>query len=256
MLDQLNPEAVLVEHLGYIERFASITCRQNGLHGADAEDFTSWLKIRLMEDDYAAIRKFRGESKITTYLSTVVTRQLYAYLREQHGRWRASAAAERLGPPADELEELVYREGYSLPQAGEALRTKGRTTLSNLELARLLEQLPERQPMRPREVPPESVAEPEASSRADERVSDAQHQAHHGDFLERLKRVLEPFTPEEQAIVRLFFQEGLSVADVARALNVDQKRLYRRIPKLKERLRELLEREGISGPTFLEREDS
>jgi RNA polymerase sigma factor (sigma-70 family) len=255
MLDQLNPEAVLVEHLGFIQKVAFITCRQSGLQGADAEDFVSWLKIRLMEDDYAVIRKFRGDAKITTYLSAVVTRQLFAYLREQHGRWRPSVFAERLGPPADELEELVYREGFTLAQAGEKLRTEGRTTLSDLELARLLEQLPERQPLRPMEVSQETVAESEDLSRADDRVNAAEERVQRGAFHERLARVLEQLTPEEQVVVRMYFQEDYSVADVARALNVDQKPLYRRIPRLRERLRELLESEGISGPTFLERED-
>jgi RNA polymerase sigma factor (sigma-70 family) len=268
MLDQLNPEAILVEHLGYIEKFATTTCRQNGLHGADAEDFISWLKIRLIENDFAVIRKFRGESKITTYLSMVVTRQLYAYLREQHGRWRPSAAAEKLGPPADALEELVYRDGYSLPQAAEKLRTEGRTSLSDPELAHLLARLPERQPMRPKEVsldrqpmsPGEEssapVIEPEASARADDLVNEAETRERHGDFHERLARVMAQLTPEERFIVRLYFQEDHSVADVARALKVDQKPLYRRIPRIRERLRQLLEREGISSPDFLAREDA
>lgn len=255
MLDQLNPEAILVEHLGYIEKVAFVTCRQSGLHGADAEDFASWLKIRLMEDDYAVIRKFRGESKITTYLGMVVTRQLFAYLREVRGRWRPSAAAERLGPPADELEELVYREGYTVAQAGEKLRTGGRTALSDLELARLLDQLPHRQPLRLTEVSSEALPETEGTMQADDRVTAAEAQAQQGELAERLARVLDQFTPEERVIIRMYFQEGYSVADVARALEVDQKPLYRRIPRLKERLRELLEREGISGPTFLERED-
>ncbi len=255
MLDQLNPEAIFVEHLGYIEKVAFRLCRHSGLHGPDAEDFVSWLKIRLMEDDYAAIRKFRGDARITTYLATLVTRQLFAYLRETRGRWRPSAAAERLGPPADELEELVYRQGYTLAQAGEKLRTEGRTTLTDLELARLLEQLRERSPMRPTEVPSDAVLETEGPSRADDRVNEAEAQARHSDFMERLNRVLAQLTPEEQNIVRLYFQEGYSVADVARALGLDQKRLYRHIPKLKERMRELLQREGITGLTFLERED-
>jgi RNA polymerase sigma factor (sigma-70 family) len=254
MLDQLNPEAILVEHLGYLERAARAMCRSTGLHGPDAEDFVSWLKIKLIENDYAIIRKFRGESKITTYLAMVVSRQLSGYLREQRGRWRPSAAAERMGPPAAELEKLVY-EGYTLAQAGEKLRTEGRTTLSDLELARLLGQLPGRQPLRPREASADTVLEAEGSSRADDRVDAAEARARHDDFVGRLGRVLEQLSPEDQSIVRLYFQEGYSAADVARALLLDQKRLYRRIPKLRERLRELLEREGVSGPTFLERED-
>ncbi len=259
MLDQLNPEAIFVENLAHIHKVAAVAARQSGLHGDDAEDFASWVKIRLMEDDYAVIRKFRGEAAIRTYLTTVVVRMVSAYSRELRGRWRPSAAAERLGPPADELEKLVHRDGYSLTQAGEKLRTEGRTALSNRELAELLAQLPQRQPLRPTEVSSESLLdEAEGSSRADERVAAAEARAARGELLARVGRALEHLTPEERMIVRLHFQENYSVADVARALRLDQKPLYRRIPKLKERLRELLEREGVSGPVvrdFLQQED-
>lgn len=255
MLDQLNPEAILVQHLEYLERFAFKLCRNSGIHGADAEDFFTWAKIRLIEDDYAIIRKFRGESGIKTYLTTVLTRQLIGYLREQRGRWRPSAAAERLGPPADELERLVHHEGYALPAAAEKLRTEGRTTLSDAELRRLMAQLPDRDPLRPREVSADAVVESPGAARADDRVNDAETQARHDDLKRRLDRVLEELSPEDRAIVRMYFQEGYSAADVARALEVDQKPLYRRIPKLKQRVRELLEREGISGADFLDRED-
>ncbi|HEX6042473.1 sigma-70 family RNA polymerase sigma factor [Longimicrobium sp.] len=255
MLDQLNPEAILVEHLEYLGKVAFKLCRNSGIQGADAEDFVTWLKIRLIENEYAVIRKFRGESGIKTYLTTVVTRQLFAYLREQRGRWRPSAAAERLGPPADELERLVHHDGYSLAQAGEKLRTEGLTTLSDTELARLLAQIPDRDPLRPREVSSDAVLESADAARADDRVAAAEAQARHDDLRRRVQRVLQQLSPEEQNIVRLYFQEGCSAADVARALNVDQKPLYRRIPRLKQRLLELLEREGISGGSFLDRED-
>jgi RNA polymerase sigma factor for flagellar operon FliA len=255
MLDQLNPEAILVQHLDYLEKVAVKLCRNSGIHGADAEDFFTWAKIRLIEDDYAIIRKFRGESGIKTYLTTVLTRQLIAYLREQRGRWRPSAAAERLGPPADELERLVHHEGYALPAAAEKLRTEGRTTLSDAELRRLMAQLPDRDPLRPRVVSADAVVESPGTAWADERVNDAETQARHDELKRRLDRVLEELSPEDRAIVSLYFKEGSSAADVARALKVDQKPLYRRIPKLKQRVRELLEREGISGADFLDRED-
>lgn len=247
MLDQLNPEAIVVENLAHIQKSATVAARQFGLHGDDAEDFASWVKIRLMEDDYAVIRKFRGESGIRTYLTTVILRMLFAYSRELRGRWRPSAAAERLGPPADELERLVHRDGYSLPQASEKLRTEGRTALTDRELAELFAQLPHRQPLRPTEISSESLLDDaEGASRADERVTAAEARAERRNLLARIGRALAQLTPEDQAIVRLHFQENLSVADVARALNLEQKPLYRRIPRLRERLRELLKREGIS----------
>lgn len=246
MLGRQNPEALFLEHLGWIERIADAVCRKRGVYGDDAEDFAGWLKDRLIEDDYAIVRKFRGESSPRTYFATVVTRQFSAYLREQQGRWRPSAAAERLGPPADELEKLVYRDGYPLAQAGEKLRTSGRTELSNAELARLLEKLPRRTPLRPVQVPGETVINTaQGAQRADERIAAQEADAERARILGALHRAMERLDPEERVIMRMHFQDGRTLAAVARALGLEQKPLYRRVEKLRLRLKELLEEEGV-----------
>lgn len=248
MPDRPNSEALFLKHLSWIEKVAAIACSRAGVPEGEAEDFAGWVKLKLMENDYAALRKFRGEAGIKTFLATVVVRQFHDYMREKRGRWRPSSAAERLGPPARELEELVYRDGYRLDQAGEKLRTSGRTTLSDKELARLLAQLPARTPTRPVEV----VSEPllfaaEAPSRADERVTAAEAEARRGEVMGALGRALDQLEPEERMIVRMHFADGYTLADVARALRLDQKPLYRRVERLRSRLRHYLENEGVRG---------
>ena len=48
-------------------------------------------------------------------------------------------------------------------------------------------------------------------------------------------------------IMRMHFADGFSVADVARALGLEQKPLYRRLERLRKLLRTYLEAEGIDG---------
>jgi RNA polymerase sigma factor (sigma-70 family) len=239
-------EAVFLQHLAWIDKVAAIACRRNAW-AAEAEDFGAWAKMKMMEDDYAVLRKFRGESDIRTYITTVVVRYFHAYSRERRGRWRSSAAAERLGPPARELEMLVRRDGYRLAQAGEKLRIAGRTTLSDAELARLLAQLPERAPLRPVEVGEESLpGGAEARSRADERVLAAEAETRHRELAEALDRAMQGLSSEERMIVRMHLRDDRTLADVARTLRVEQKPLYRLVPRLRERLRSALVADGIS----------
>jgi RNA polymerase sigma factor for flagellar operon FliA len=248
MPDRLNLEALFLAHLGWIDRVASVACSKHGVWGAEAEDFAAWVRMKLMEDDYAVLRRFRGDSELKTYLASVVARYFVSFIRTLRGRWRPSVAAERIGPPAPDLEQLVRREGYTVEQAGEKLRTAGRTALSDGELARLLNRIPYRDPLRPVEVEPELVlsATPGAS-RADERVVAAETETRRGEMIGALGRALEELEPEEQLIVRLHFADGLSLADVARALHLEQKPLYRRVERLRIRLRALLERAGLRG---------
>ena len=253
MLDRLNSEDIFLEHLDLIEKVASIAARKHGLWGADEEDFASWVKIKLMEDDYAVLRKFRGDSSVRTFIASVVVRYSHAYSRELRGRWRPSAAAERLGPPAPELETLVWRDGYTVAQAGEKLRTAGHTTLSDGELARLLARLPERAPLRPVEVAADPVLNAAAGLQgADGGVAAAEERTRHGEVMDALRRAMERMAPTDQMILRMHFGDGYSLAHVARALRLEQKPLYRRIDRLRERLREYLEAEGVSATVLRE----
>lgn len=248
MSDWTNLEAVFLAHLGWIDRVASIACSKHGVWGAEAEDFSGWVRIKLMEDDYAVLRSFRGGSQLKTYLASVVVRHFFTYNRTRQGRWRPSAAAERLGSPARELEMLVQRDRYTLEQAGEKLRTAGLTTLSDTELARLLAKLPERPPLRPVQVDPELVlyATPNVS-RADERVTAAEVEARRDEMMDALGQALKQLEPEEQVIVKMHFADGYTLADVARALGLEQKPLYRRVERLRARLRAFLEGAGLRG---------
>lgn len=245
MLDREAAEALFLKHLDWIDRAASMACSSQGVWGADAEDFTALVRMKLVEDDYAVVRRFLGNSELKTYLASVVTRHLVNFQRAQRGRWRASSAAERLGAAAVELEKLVRRDGYTLQQAGEKLRTAGRTTLSDAELARLLDQLPERPPLRPVVEEPATGLDAPGASRADERVLETEADSRRAEMMRALETALEQLEPEDRLIVQMHFAEGHTVANVARALRLEQKPLYRRIERLRVRLRTLLESAGF-----------
>jgi hypothetical protein len=59
--DRLAAEATMVAHLDWIERTTASLARRYGLSPDDAEDVDAWIKLRLMEDDYAVFCKFRGD---------------------------------------------------------------------------------------------------------------------------------------------------------------------------------------------------
>lgn len=241
-------EALFVEHLGWIDKVASVLCQKHGMWGTEAEDFAAWVKIELIRDDYATFRNYRGEAGLKTYLATVITRRFYEYVRERRGRWRASMAAERMGGVAKELEALVYRDGFTLAQAGEKLRTAGRTTATDTELARVLDALPQRGPMRPVEVPAEPVLGAAAGhQRADQAMDAEEADEQRRIVMDALGRALGRLEPEDRMIMRMHFGDGRKLADVARALRMDQKPLYRRVDRLRARLREQLEAEGVRG---------
>jgi RNA polymerase sigma factor for flagellar operon FliA len=239
-------ESVFLANLAAIDRIISVACRRFSLRPDAASDFASWVKLRLIEDDYAVFRKFRGESAITTYLTVVITMLFRDYRVHHWGRWRPSTAAQRLGPLAVRLEALIYRDRLSLTGAGESLRASGETDCSDRALAALLQQLPHRAPLRPHLVAAEVIEGTPSAERADEKVDEEELNAEWATAREALRRILQRMPAEDSMIIRLHYEEGMSVAEIARTLAIPQKPLYRRLERLLEHLREQLEAEGIS----------
>lgn len=246
MAERHELEALLRDNLGYVDRVAASLSRRHGLSGDDADDFAGWAHVRLVENDYAILRKFRGESAITTYLTVVMAMLFRDYRVARWGRWRPSAAARRLGEVAVRLETLVYRDGYRVDQAGERLRAGGHTDLPDRELVRLLSRLPPRTSPRPVEVGAEPLAALPAASGADHDVAASEAEAERNTAQSALLKAVDALPQEDRAILRLRIWEDLSVADIARTLDTPQKPLYRRLERIFAQLRQQVEQAGIT----------
>lgn len=246
MLTRSEAENLFLQHLGWIDRIAGSLCRRHGLEGDEAQDVVAWVRMVVMEDDYALLRRFRGESSVTTYLTVAVSLLFREHRIRERGRWRPSAAAHRMGPAVVRLETMVRRDGYPLDEAARVLRSAGTTALSDRELSAVLEKLPRRAPLRPVRTDAgalDSLPAPGAANPAEAAETEAEREAAEA----ALARALEGLSAQDQVVVRLRFWEGLSVADVARGLGLPQKPLYRTLERALRRLRTELERAGFSA---------
>lgn len=240
-------ERLFLEHLGLIRRVADITAARYGLSADEAEDFKGWVTLKLMEDNYALIRRFRGESAIKTYLAVVVSQQFHEHRRSTlQARWRPSAAARRLGPLAMRLERLVYHDGYTLAEAAEVLRTSEPDLPELPQLARLLAQLPVRVLHRPVQTSIDAAEREATPDQADTALGEEDAKRRRARVLATVERALGALPPEDGVIVRLHLANGLSLGDVARTLGLEQKPLYRRVEQLRATLRQQLKNEGIT----------
>jgi RNA polymerase sigma factor for flagellar operon FliA len=251
MADRQDLEALLRDNLALVDRIVASLCRRNGLTGDDADDFASWVRMRLIENDYAILGKFRGESSLGTYLTIVISMLFREYRVKEWGRWRPSAAALRLGEVGVRLERLVYRDGLTLSQAAQVLRAEDGVTLSDRELAEMLAKIPPRRPPGPPELGPEALAAAPAPERADDRVTADEAERNRRRIQEALLQCLDDLAGEDRMIVRMRFWESMSVADISRALNLPQKPLYRRLERAFTSLRKCLEARGISRDELL-----
>jgi RNA polymerase sigma factor (sigma-70 family) len=247
----VSAERLFVENLRLIEDTIRLVCRQLRCSPEEREDFISQSRLKLIEDDYAILRKYAGRCSLRTYLVTVVRHQLYDYRRQRWGTWRPSAEARRLGPAAVELDTLLHRDRVSRDEAIERLRASARFDETAEELRRLAEALP---PHYPRIVEGEAALEDLAAPRAgaDRDMLIRERLATVRTARTALVASMEELDEEDRVVLRLRFQEGIKVPRIAQILGQDAKALYRRCDRLLATLRGILERRGVTGRSVLE----
>ena len=230
-----------------IRRAVVFVCRKHGLHGADAEDFTQTVNAKLLEDECAILRQFRGDSNLSTYLNIVVHRIFIDQCVHEHGKWRPSADAKRIGPIAAELERRVQWEGETIDDAVRQTAA-AHPDVPHTDIEQIAESVRQKQRRRTT-VPLDETIELILTAREHADVLVMTH--FRKDVRERtrsaLTKHLQTLPPHDRLILQLQFESGMHISDIARRLGVDQKPLYRRREQLFRDLRSALEEEGISA---------
>lgn len=235
-----------IEQLPTIERAIAFVCRRYKLTPTESEDFASSVKLKLIENDYAILRKFEHRSTFSSFIAVTVRRMLINQWVQERGRWNASAEAKRMGDAAVRLEVLLHREGRTLDEVIPIVATA--FDLDNSRVEEMARRLPPRRP-RPRDVDVEQIDYEkglpgdvvESAAFEDERKKVATRAR------EIIRGALANVSEDDRVILRLRFFGGMSVADIARSLHLEQKLLYRRIERHLHAIRDALDEAGIRG---------
>lgn len=158
----MDPQHLLEANLALIDRLAGHVCRRFGMNGSDVDDVASMVKLRLMENDYAILRRYEGRSSLATYLTVIIQRLLSDQRERTHGRQSRTprevplaeeeaiplAASDRADEAAfdNELRELSRRGGALIREtmagwpadARLLVRLRFESSLSIADIARLM----------------------------------------------------------------------------------------------------------------------
>jgi len=239
----LPPDQLFLAHLPHIKGVAAHACRRHGFSHEETEEFISCVQLKIIEAEYAVIRKHKGESSLKTFLTVVIQHLFQDHLNHLWGKWRPSQEAKRLGPLAIQLERLMSRDRLSFNEACETLRTNHHVEATRQELEDLAAKLPHRTP--PRRMENEETLEnrPSKELTPDERLESQEAEARWQEIIEILKDVLKQLPAEDALLAKMSCE--LKVSEIARQLKLEQKPLYRRLEKILNTLRQELERRGV-----------
>lgn len=249
----MDAEEFYRQHLTAIGQIALSVCRRNGVDDHDAEDFASDIRLKLVDDNYAVIRKFQGKSSFTTYLTVVINKAFLDHRRRIWGKWTPSAQAKKLGTLGILLERLVYRDGCTFDAACRILEQKHGIEVDERQLRAMLAKLPRRTPRRFEGE--DGLDTVPAAERADAPLLASERDDQFAVAEDALRSALGKLPDEDRAVIRMLYYEGMSVADIARGLHTEQKRLYPRIKLLLSSLRKTLKSQRITAD-ILEDPDS
>ena len=236
-------ERLFLDNLALIDRIIASICRRNRLTKEESEDFASVVKLKLLADDYAVLRKFTGKcnASLRGYLIAVVQHAYQDHRNHLWGKWRPSALATRLGPLAVRVETMLYRDGLTLDEAC-ALAAPG----DREEMQRLASKLAPRSKRRLEDI--EQLEQVPSGDRTPEAVLINRERETVAEKLERvLADAVAALQAEDKLLLHLRLERRLSLASVAKAYGVDARQLYRRWELLIKQLREQLEKNGY-GP--------
>jgi RNA polymerase sigma factor for flagellar operon FliA len=234
--DATDYAQLFLSELDAIRSIVRFVTRRRRLRADEAEEFASHVTLRLIENDYAILRKFQGRSQLRTYLSVVIQRMFLDWRVAQWGKWRPSALAKRKGRVATELEQLVARQGLTFEEARVTMKIQHGDALQTQELASIYAELPRRGRRRlVGEDALESVAaaDDDPASRFElQEEADATRLVLRG-LLEEVSKL----PPEDRQLLKERFVEGATILEIARRANDDPQRLYRRLRRLLTALR-------------------
>ena len=240
---------LFLTYLPHIDWVSQQLCRRYHCSAEETEEFVATIRTKLIDDD-AVLRKFSGGGRFDTYLTAVIGRYFAKWRHDLWGKWRPSVEAKRLGPAAVKLEELT-RDGYTFEESCAVLRTNYGVVLSRVELAELMARLPVRLPRKMEgeeqlEVVPGTEPAPDAVVLEHERQESRQR------VWNAVARALAALPTEDRLLLKLRFESSLDLGEIAYALHLAEKPLYRRLQRLLRTLRKAVEQQGIQSEEVID----
>ena len=243
-------EEIFLANLSVIQRLIATVGRQHRLSPDDAEEFAAVAQMRIISDNYAVLRKFRGQCTLRTFLTVVIQRMCLDFLAAQWGKWRPSVRSRRAGDVAILLERLTMRDGLTFEEACSVLECNHGLSLERDTLGRIHGGFRAR--CRPRFVTDEELAEmPAVLDGPGDGVVAAEHERVVRHAAEELTAALAALAPQDRLILQMRYADGIHVTQIARMLNLDHKWLFRRLDRLFAALRKTLESRGLRGTDVL-----
>ena len=119
----IDPEKILSSS-EILERIEAI-CKRHFSNENDRNESYLFILDSLKDGNFKRLRAFKGKSKLTTYLYSLVNSLIIDFRRKRFGRRRIPAAVAKLGAWAEAVYRLVCWQKFSYDDAYDILQVEG-----------------------------------------------------------------------------------------------------------------------------------
>jgi RNA polymerase sigma factor (sigma-70 family) len=234
---------LLEDHLDLIQRKLRRLSRHSGLPDCEAEDFRSWALLKLIDDDYRILVKWEGRSSFSAFLTVVFTNLLRDYRTHLWGKWRPCAASRRRGREVVLLEQLLVRDGLSIEEAVERLRTRHGVSFPPAEVARLAAAFPRREERR--QVSESELLQIPVDGQVESRIEERERACIAGSLCDLLAQLFPSLPAEDRLILKLYYFDDLSMAAISPIVGRPARELFQVRDRCLKKIRRSLDEGGL-----------
>ena len=193
---------------------------------SEAEDCYEYVCAKLSDDDFRRLRAFKpsGSARFRTWLITVAANLCKDWRRSRYGRQRAPSFVCDLSELEQRVFQLLYRQGMTHHECLHALRDQYPKLRPN-DVERingdLFEALSANQHWRLSICKNDPVPADDIDLTNDTIASRPDLKFQHDQNLERLETALSKLSPDQRLLLRLRYQQDLTLKEIARLGDFD-----------------------------------
>ena len=119
----MNPQNIL-NSSDILEKIEAV-CKRHFSNENDQNESFVFIIDSLKADDFRRLRAYKGKSKLSTYLYSLINSLVIDFRRKKYGRRRIPAGVVKLGRWAEAAYRLVCWQKFSFDDAYDILRSEG-----------------------------------------------------------------------------------------------------------------------------------
>lgn len=267
-------EKILHENLGFIEKQSYLIVKKNfadSFKTGDSEkleienrslELSNVVLDTLRKEDFKILKNFNGRSKITTYLTVIISRKFVDIIRVKMGRSREKERAKEYGDLGLRVYKSIFVEKNSINEFYNIVIHENEKKITLDKIEEIVDKIKgkKRYDKNDLENFPESpVKKGIHANEGEVLVKDKNKTPEYQMISEEkektinknLELILSKLTAEEKFIIKLrFFNEEddkkKRVEIISNLLNINKKAVYKRVDRILKKCKKILDKNGIN----------